>query len=136
MRRPVLLLYSRSSTVNDMLTFVHRALRRTHAPFGSECDVALSAGFYLPGLEGRALFEAYVESFPVTWNMHFFLQVAFCGAPLESSTFDFVGVMNATFKEQLDVLRRHPKAPPAFQDAVTVRFVLLFLGRRAVLVKM
>ena len=49
--------------------------------------------------------------------MHFFLQVTFCGAPLDSLTFDFVGVMNATFNEQLDVLRRHPKAPPAFQDA-------------------
>lgn len=75
-----------------------------------------------------------MESFPVTWNMHFFLQVAFCGAPLDSLPFDFVGVMNATFNEQLDVLRRHPKAPPAFQDAVTVRFVLPCQGRRAVLV--
>lgn len=83
------------------------------------------------GLKDRALFEAYIASFPITWNLHFFLQSTICRDTTPSS-FDFVGVMNATFKEQLDVLRRHPKAPPAFQDAVTLIFELEPLGGRTV----
>ena len=92
-------------------------------PFGS----AQRSGCCRLGLKDRALFEAYIASFPITWNLHFFLQSTICRDTTPSS-FDFVGVMNATFKEQLDVLRRHPKAPPAFQDAVTVRFTFSCLG--------
>eukprot|EP00536_Pseudo-nitzschia_multiseries_P002998 jgi/Psemu1/284117/fgenesh1_pg.43_\ len=58
----------------------------------------------------RRTFEAYVDTFPLTWNMHFLPQSFYCGGLYRTiGDYDFVGSMGETLYEDLSELEsRYP----------------------------
>ena len=46
-------------------------------------------------------FEAYVDTFPLHWNLHFFPQSFFCDLARDIGNYQFVGQMGDSFKESL-----------------------------------
>ncbi len=58
----------------------------------------------------RRTFQAYVDTFPLTWNTHFFPQSFFCGGLHKTiGNYDFVGNMGETFYTDLDAMqKRYP----------------------------
>ncbi len=58
----------------------------------------------------RRTFQAYVDTFPLTWNMHFFPQSFYCGGLYKTiGDYDFVGSMGDNFYNDLDAMqKRYP----------------------------
>jgi hypothetical protein len=62
---------------------------------------------HVNGLDNQTLFEAYVNSFPIKWNMHFFPQSFYCdGLYRHLDSYDFVGRMSPSFYHDLEQLGR------------------------------
>lgn len=72
------------------------------------------------GLDDQQLFEAYIEAMPLKWNIHFWLQSTLCDH--ERVQWDFVGMLNATFHDQVLSLIRMNDGNPSFQAALTEIF--------------
>jgi len=54
----------------------------------------------------RLFFQTYSDVIGLKWNIHFFPQSLYCNGLYRTiQTYNFVGNMNATFSEQLDVLK-------------------------------
>lgn len=53
----------------------------------------------------KQLFAAYIDSFPLKWNVHFFPQSLYCdGLYRHVKSYDFVGYMDAEFHDELRLL--------------------------------
>jgi len=56
---------------------------------------------YLEGKD-KAMFAAYVDTFPLKWNLHFIPQAMVCDLHSSIHTYDFVGNMGKEFMNDLD----------------------------------
>ena len=63
----------------------------------------------LQGMNRKQRFEAYVDAFPLKWNVHFFPQSFYCdGLFRHVQNYDFVGTMGPNFYRDLETLgKRH-----------------------------
>jgi hypothetical protein len=61
--------------------FINKCIERGNE---DHCEPMLE---HVQGLDKQTLFEAYVNSFPVKWNLHFFPQSVYCNG---LSTFGFL----------------------------------------------
>uniref|UniRef100_A0A7S4EIA0 Sulfotransferase domain-containing protein n=1 Tax=Pseudo-nitzschia australis TaxID=44445 RepID=A0A7S4EIA0_9STRA len=66
----------------------------------------------------RITFEAYVDTFPLTWNMHFLPQSFYCGGLYRSiDHYDFVGSMGEDFYRDLwELQERYPGLEPGMRS--------------------
>ena len=57
--------------------------------------------------DNRRTFQAYVDTFPLRWNMHFFPQSFYCGGLYKTiGDYDFVGNMGENFYNDLDAMQK------------------------------
>jgi hypothetical protein len=81
--------------------FINKCIERGNE---DHCEPMLE---HVQGLDKQTLFEAYVNSFPVKWNLHFFPQSVYCnGLYRHLDSYDFVGRMGPTFYHDLERLGR------------------------------
>jgi hypothetical protein len=53
-------------------------------------------------LDVQSMFDAYVQTFPLTWNLHFFPQAFLCdGLGSHIADYSFVGHMDESFYKEL-----------------------------------
>ena len=90
-------------------------------------------GVYGPPVKGSAMesmkkdnrltFQAYVDTFPLTWNMHFLPQSFYCGGLYRMiEAYDFVGSMDSRFYYDLDTLqKKYPGLEPGIESVYRVR---------------
>jgi len=66
----------------------------------------------------RRTFQAFVDTFPLTWNMHFFPQSFNCGGLYKTiGDYDFVGSMGTNFYRDLETMqKRYPGLEPGFEE--------------------
>ena len=65
----------------------------------------------------KLTFQAYVDTFPLTWNMHFFPQSFYCGGLYKTiGDYDFVGSMGENFYKDLDAMqKKYPGLEPGME---------------------
>ena len=52
-------------------------------------------------LNEKQKFEAFIDVSPLSWDLHFYPQAAFCNNMELLSHYKFIGIMNETFNQQL-----------------------------------
>ena len=77
-------------------------------------------------LTDREAFEAYVQTFPLKWNVHFWPQSLSChnNHKFAGEPYHFAGMINDTFREQIDRLTAMPDAPPGMAEAFRKTFAV------------
>lgn len=69
----------------------------------------------------RMFFEAYVDTFPLKWNVHFLPQSMYCnGLYRELGDYDYVGYMGENFHDELRRLGRKYKILPQVREVFRV----------------
>eukprot|EP00934_Nitzschia_sp_Nitz4_P008344 Nitzschia sp. Nitz4//scaffold5_size260463//165337//166565//NITZ4_000996-RA/size260463-snap-gene-0.48-mRNA-1//-1//CDS//3329555382//8334//frame0 len=70
----------------------------------------------------RTLFQIYVDTFPLRWDVHFFPLSLYCGGLFHRlKTYDFVGSMDEDFYHDLELFT---KKYPSLNESVRNRFAL------------
>jgi hypothetical protein len=66
----------------------------------------------------RRTFQAYVDTFPLSWNMHFYPQSFYCGGLYKTiDDYEFVGSMGEDFYRDLDAMqKRYPGLEPGMES--------------------
>jgi len=78
----------------------------------------------------KRTFQAYVDTFPLSWNMHFFPQSLYCGGLYKTiDDYDFVGSMGEEFYRDLDSMRkRYPGLVPGTEGVFDLSHKLGIVG--------
>eukprot|EP00531_Pseudo-nitzschia_arenysensis_P007302 CAMPEP_0116128892 /NCGR_PEP_ID=MMETSP0329-20121206/7630_1 /TAXON_ID=697910 /ORGANISM="Pseudo-nitzschia arenysensis, Strain B593" /LENGTH=447 /DNA_ID=CAMNT_0003623117 /DNA_START=136 /DNA_END=1479 /DNA_ORIENTATION=- len=73
----------------------------------SNSDIAMNSPIKNMLWDNRRTFQAYVDTFPLRWNMHFFPQSFYCGGLYKTiGDYDFVGNMGENFYIDLDAMQK------------------------------
>jgi len=71
----------------------------------------------------QTLFDAYVDTFPLKWNMHFYPQSMYCnGLYRRFQNYDFVGYMGPDFYQDLNrMAQQYPTLEPHLDEVFHIR---------------